>query len=75
MNRQIKYETSPMSVLPQSSNAGSIDTATLELLAAWQAHDATNDPEELRAAERELADFKRTMNENRVRAGELLLYP
>ena len=59
----------------ESSNADSIDIATLELLAAWRAHDATNDPEELRAAERELADFKRTMNENRAGAGELLLYP
>jgi hypothetical protein len=44
-------------------------------LAAWRAQDATNNPEELRAAERELADFKRTMNENRAGAGELLLYP
>ena len=59
----------------QPSNTGSIDTATLELLASWRAEDATSNPEELRAAEQELADFKKAMNENRARAGEPLLYP
>ena len=59
-----------MPPLPQSSTPGSIDTATLELLASWRAQDATDNPEELRAAEQELAAFKKAMNENRDNAGE-----
>jgi hypothetical protein len=49
-----------------------IDHATLELLAAWRREDATQNPEELRAAEQELAEFKRTMNENRASSGQPL---
>jgi hypothetical protein len=52
-----------------------IDTATLELLAAWRAQDATTNPRLLRAAERELADFQAAMNDNRLRAGEPPLFP
>jgi hypothetical protein len=47
---------------------------TLELLAAWRIQDATDDPEEIRAAERDLAAFKKAMNENRAGVGEPLLY-
>jgi len=60
---------------PQASGNGSIDTATLELLANWRVQDATTDPEQIRAAERELADFKKAMNENRTVAGESVLFP
>ena len=60
---------------PQASGNGSIDTATLELLAAWRTQDATTDPEQIRAAEQELADFKKAMNENRTVAGEPVLFP
>jgi len=65
----------PLPPLPRQPNARPIDTATLELLARWKAQDATDDPEELRAAEQELAAFKKSMNENRTRAGAPPLYP
>jgi hypothetical protein len=60
---------------PQASSNGSIDKATLELLASWQIQDATTDPEQIRAAEQELADFKKAMNESRNAAGESILFP
>ena len=66
-------ETNPAPPLP--SNTAVIDTATLELLASWRAQDATNDPDELRAAEQELSEFRKAMNNNRIQAGELPLYP
>jgi hypothetical protein len=53
----------------------SVDTATLELLAAWKAEDATSDPEKLREADEEIAAFKKTMNENRAIVGSRLLFP
>jgi hypothetical protein len=59
----------------QASGDDKVDRATLELLAAWRAEDATTDPEEIRAAADELAEFKRSMNESRVSAGEPPLYP
>ena len=57
------------------SDAGVIDTATVDLLEAWRRQDATDSPEEIRAAEDELAEFKRAMNETRASAGEPLLFP
>jgi hypothetical protein len=57
------------------SNAPSIDSATLDLLARWGREDATTDPEQIRAAERDIADFKKAMNGTRVFSGEPLLYP
>ena len=54
---------------------GSIDTATLELLAAWKAEDATTDPEKLLEADKEIAEFKKAMNENRAATGARLLFP
>jgi hypothetical protein len=53
----------------------SIDTATLDLFAKWRAEDATDDAEELRAAEQELTEFKKAMNENRAATGGRLLFP
>ena len=53
----------------------SIDTATLELLASWKAQDATTDPEKLRAADEEVAEFKKAMNEHRSATGARLLFP
>jgi hypothetical protein len=70
MKHQAIPETNPMPPLAQPSNNNPIDTATLELFAKWRAEDATDDPEELRAAEKELAEFKKAMNENRAHAGE-----
>ena len=74
----MKHPRSPQPttpVRPQASGNGSIDTATLELLASWQIQDATTDPEQIRVAEQELADFKKAMNESRNVAGERTLFP
>jgi len=60
---------------PHGLGDGSIDTATLELLAAWKAEDATTDPEKLREADEEIAAFKKAMNENRAATGARLLFP
>jgi hypothetical protein len=57
------------------SNDGSIDTVTLELLAKWSRQDAAEDPDEIRTAEQELAEFKKAMNESRTLSGEPFLYP
>lgn len=68
-------ETGPMPPMAQPSNEGSVDTATLDLLASWRLEDATANPEEIRAAELELTEFKRAMNDSRAQAGEPVLYP
>ena len=60
---------------PAAANSSPIDTATLELLASWRLQDATTDPEPIRAAEIEIEEFKKAMNENRMAAGEPILYP
>jgi hypothetical protein len=62
------------SITPQPP-AGPIDTATIELLAAWKAQDATTDPEQIRAAEEEIAEFKKAMNGNREATGERIVFP
>ena len=66
--------TQPMNEAPPPP-MGSIDTATLELLAAWKAEDATTDPEKLLEADKEIAEFKKAMNENRAATGARLLFP
>lgn len=58
----------------QPPDKGAIDHATLELLAAWRAADATDNPEDVLAAEKELAEFKKAMNDNRTGSGEPPLY-
>lgn len=60
---------------PHGLNNGAIDTATLELLAAWKAEDATTDLEKLREADEEVTEFKKAMNENRSATGARLLFP
>lgn len=49
--------------------------ATRDLMRTWLQEDATDDPEEIRKAEEELAEFKAAMNETRTAAGARLLYP
>ena len=71
----MKHPTTHPTLPPQLAGNGSINTATLELLANWRVQDATTDSEQIRAAEQELADFKKAMNENRILAGEPLLFP
>jgi hypothetical protein len=68
----------PSTIQPASAPPppmGSVDTATLELLAAWKAEDATTDPEKLRKADEEVAEFKKAMNETRAATGARLLFP
>jgi hypothetical protein len=65
----------PLYEPPLPVSTGSADTATLELLAAWKSEDATTDPEKLRKADEEIAEFKRAMNANRAAAGARLLFP
>jgi hypothetical protein len=50
-------------------------TATMALMQSWIEEDATDDPEEIRAAEEELREFKRNMNLPRKETGARLLYP
>ncbi len=62
--------------LPKEQPA--IDTenaAAIALLKLWKEQDATDDPEEIRKAEEELAEFKRNMNANREATDERLVYP
>jgi predicted transcriptional regulator len=47
----------------------------IALLDSWIAEGENASPEEIRAADEELAEFKKAMNENRARNGERLLYP
>jgi len=54
---------------------GSVDSSTLELFAAWKAEDATSDPEKVLAADREVDEFIKALNENRSVAGERPLFP
>ena len=63
----------PQVSAPQPS--GPIDTETLAILERWAVEDATDDPEKLQTARKELDEFKRAMNENRAATGERILYP
>ena len=67
--------TTPVSEPPPPPPMGSVDTATLELLATWKAEDATTDPEKIREADEEIAEFKKAMNANRAATGARLLFP
>ena len=71
----ITTEPAPMPTVGAPSANGTIDTETLEILAAWAREDATDDPEKLKAAQKELDEFKKAMNENRLVSGERILYP
>ncbi len=68
-------EPSPVPVVGAPLATGAIDTETLELLEAWAREDATDDPEKLTDAQKELDEFKRAMNETRAACGERILYP
>lgn len=62
--------------LPPVESEGDVrNAASIALLQSWLAEDATDDPSEIRRAEEELAEFKRSMNANRTATGERLLYP
>jgi hypothetical protein len=77
MNRQTASpdQARPAPPIPQSSTNDPIDNATLELLASWRIEDAAKNQEDVQAAEKEIAEFKQSMNDNRSRSGESFLYP
>jgi hypothetical protein len=76
MKRQTtSSDEAPLPAIGQSSASESIDSATLDLLTSWRFEDATKNPEDVQAAEKELAEFKKSMNDNRTGSGESLLYP
>lgn len=49
--------------------------ATRDLMHRWREEDATEEPEEIRKAEEELAEFKRALNAPRIAAGARRLFP
>src|SRR5260221_11852593 len=51
------------------------NAAAIALLNSYLETEATDDPEEIRKAEEELAEFKRNMNANRAATGERLVFP
>ena len=71
----MKHPPTTQSVSGSPPAVDMVDTVTLELLASWKAEDATTDPEKLRAADEDVAEFKQAMNENRRAAGERVLFP
>lgn len=67
---------------PSSSEVASttpdIDAESAAIIAYFDrrlADEALDDPDEIRKAEQDLAEFKRNMNANSVAAGERLVYP
>ncbi len=66
------FEPSRTGLVPPPSSE--VDTATLDLLAGWRAEDATDNPEALRLAEVEIAEFMKALNDNRARTDEGQLY-
>jgi len=61
--------------MPTGSPVNETPQAAMAMLMRWRAEDATDDPEEIRIAEEELAEFRRNMNANRAATGERLVYP
>jgi hypothetical protein len=70
-----QQSTPPPFEVVRSTDSKGLDYATLDLLAKWKKEDATDDPDEIRAAERELAEFMQAINENRSRSGEPPVFP
>ena len=70
LSEEAEAPTKAASPLPDPQNARSI-----ALLKSWLEEDATDDPEEIRAAEEDLREFKHNMNLPRKEAGARLLYP
>ncbi len=71
-------ELTPEDDITESDVVSVIDAenaAAIALLKSWREQDAADDPEELRKAEEEYAEFKRNMNANRAATGERLVYP
>jgi hypothetical protein len=75
MKQPATPEAVPLPPVTQPWPDDSLDPATRKLLAPGKQQEATDHPEELRAAEQELTEFKKALQESRVLSGESLLYP
>ena len=75
MTQQILSNSAESLPAAPTLHRGPVNQPLVDLLDQWIAEDATDDPELLLQAEKELAEFKQTMNQNRVLAGESPLYP
>jgi predicted DNA-binding protein len=53
--------------LPATEDAGN-DQATLDLLARWDAEDATTDSDEITSRRKDVDEFKQAINENRLQS-------
>ena len=51
------------------------NAASIALLRSWLEEDATDDPEEIREAQKELDEFKRSINAERESVGARQIYP
>ena len=69
-NREQGHESSAIPPEIDTENA-----AAIALLKQWREQDATDEPDEIRKAEEELAEFKSNMNANREASGEGRVYP
>ena len=65
--------------LPPASNVqpeiDAENAAAIALLQSWLEKEATDDPEEIREAEKELEALKKNLNANRAATEERLLFP
>ena len=71
--KQMLTESLPpvQTTVPQVDEENATAIAQLKL---WMSEEATDDPEEIRQAEEELAEFKRNINANRAATGERQVY-
>ena len=60
--------------LPPPSIVSERNKAAIAALRSWRDQDATDDPEEIRKAEAELAEFKRNIDANRTETGDHPVY-
>ncbi|MGD0299619.1 MAG: hypothetical protein ABSE86_21140 [Bryobacteraceae bacterium] len=75
MKRHAKAVAGSTRRFAQPANVDTVDSVTLDLLANWRRQDATDNPRDIRAAEQEVAEFKKSMNKNRALAGQPPVYP
>ncbi|HZT44522.1 MAG TPA: hypothetical protein VFA07_20330 [Chthonomonadaceae bacterium] len=73
--RLVEIEESKEALVQEAPLPDPQNAASIALLKSWLEEDATADPEEIRAAEEALLEFKRNMNKPRKEAGARLLYP
>jgi len=69
MSRGLEPEVYVIKMLEEnlpSPVRGTPDTATLALLAQWDAEDATTDPDEIARRQRDVDELKQAMNKNRL---------